>query len=388
VKIVHVCIGAGTPVFTSHGGAIQRRVTEMALAQLRRGHDVTVFSPGPESRRTEVRGVAVNYMATRITDPWKRLEYQVRVTTAIRRSHRDADVLHFHSEPEGALLSRGLQAMQVMSYDYYYFRGLKKGSRLYPLYRRALMAYDILLPCSYYCQSASCAYWDIPFSHTQVLFNGVNVKQFRPDAEAAEAERATIGVEGKVVVYLGRVCNQKGTDTLLEAYSEVRRSLPRTSLLIVGPIGHFADEASGAEEASWLGRMREAGATYLGTVHEDRLAGLLNLADVFVMPTREFEMFGMAAVEAQACGAPVIASDHGGLREVVTDRTGRRFPPGDAASLARTLVALLSDDELRARLGRGATENAQRYSWERVAGDFDAIYSARARAAEGQAHGL
>jgi glycosyltransferase involved in cell wall biosynthesis len=377
MKIVHVCIGSGPAVFTSHGGAIQRRVTEMALAQVQRGHDVAVFSPGSENRRAEIRGVLVNYVAPRIADPWKRLEYQLRVTAAIRRSHRRADVLHFHSEPEGAVLSRGLRALQVMSYDFYSFHGLEKGSTMYPLYRRALMTYDILLPCSHYCQSASCDYWGIPEAHTQVLFNGVNVKQFKPDAEAGERERAHLDVKGKVVVYLGRVCSQKGTDTLLEAYAEVRRTLPDTSLLIAGPIERFAGtgKTGEAEESSWRERMDAAGAEYLGSVHEDRLVGLLNLADVFVMPTRELEIFGMAAVEAQACGAPVIASDHGGLREVVPDGAGLRFPPGDATSLARALLQLLSDDELRARLGRGAAENAQRYAWERVTADFDAIYS-------------
>jgi D-inositol-3-phosphate glycosyltransferase len=123
--------------------------------------------------------------------------------------------------------------------------------------------------------------------------------------------------------------------------------------------------------------MRDGGATYLGPVHEDRLVGLLNLADVFVMPTRELEMFGMAAAEAQACGTPVIASDHGGLKEVVLDGTGLRFLPGDSASLSRALVEILTNDELRAGLGRGARENAQRFSWDRIAADFEAIYADR-----------
>ena len=71
------------------------------------------------------------------------------------------------------------------------------------------------------------------------------------------------------------------------------------------------------------------------------MPGIYNACDIFAMPTRELEMFGMAAVEAQACGKPVIASDHGGLRETVPDTAGSRFRTGDAADLAAHLEALL-----------------------------------------------
>jgi glycosyltransferase involved in cell wall biosynthesis len=316
----------------------------------------------------------VDYLATRSAGRWAHLEYQIRAITRIRRSHRDADVVHFHSEPEGALLSSGLRAMRVLSYDNFYFRG-GRDSRLYPLFRRALLTYDLLLPCSEYCEHASTAYWHLPADHTRVLVNGVNLEQFRPDSEAAERERTRVAPGDKVVVYLGRVCNQKGTDTLLQAYAKACQMLPQTTLLIAGPIDEFEDTSSSRVEKEWRSRMQDAGATYLGAVHEDRLPGLLNLADVFVMPTRVREMFGMAALEAQACGTPVIASDHGGLREVVPDDAGRRFPPGDAGALAELLGQILSDDALRDILGRGAAENAQRYGWDRVAAEFEAIYS-------------
>jgi len=120
--------------------------------------------------------------------------------------------------------------------------------------------------------------------------------------------------------------------------------------------------------------METAGATYLGLVPDDRLVGLLNLADIFVMPTRELEMFGMAAVEAQACGTPVVASDHGGLRETVPAEVGLRFAPGVASELADALVTLLRGADLRARLGTGALENARQYSWDKIAVSLDNIY--------------
>jgi D-inositol-3-phosphate glycosyltransferase len=100
----------------------------------------------------------------------------------------------------------------------------------------------------------------------------------------------------------------------------------------------------------------------------------LSLADVFVMPTRRLEMFGMAAVEAEACGAPVVASDHGGLRETVPEGTGLRFAPGDSGALADRLLTLLGDPERRRRYANAAREHAARFAWDRVAADLDDAY--------------
>jgi D-inositol-3-phosphate glycosyltransferase len=85
-------------------------------------------------------------------------------------------------------------------------------------------------------------------------------------------------------------------------------------------------------------------------------------------------MFGMAAVEAQACGKPVVASDHGGLRETVPEAAGTRFRTGDATDLAAHLETLLDDSGLRASLGSGAIENAARYDWPRIAQRCHEVY--------------
>jgi glycosyltransferase involved in cell wall biosynthesis len=76
------------------------------------------------------------------------------------------------------------------------------------------------------------------------------------------------------------------------------------------------------------------GEIYLGAVHEERLAGVYNLADIFPMSTRELEMIGMPAVGAQACGVAVVSSDRGGLCETVPTSCGSRFALEAPAALA------------------------------------------------------
>jgi glycosyltransferase involved in cell wall biosynthesis len=374
MKIVHIGLGTLPAVFSPFGGAIQRRIAELAQAQARLGQEVTVFSPGRERASTTIDGVTVRLLPCHSRPPWVHLEYQIAVVADIMRCRQPVDVLHFHSQPEGALATRAIPALRVLSYDNYYFRRGRK-SGLYRVYQRLLGLYDLLLPCSTYCMHASASYWDLPRPRTHVLFNGVNISQFRPDARAAEAERERLGVEGDVILYLGRICEQKGVDTLLEGYASLRAAqTPSPTLILAGPIEQFGPSSTPTARARWEARIREAGGLYVGRVPEHRLTGLLNLADVFVMPTRELEMFGMAAVEAQACGTPVVASDHGGLRETVRDGVGLRFPPGDSGALAAALARLLASPDLRKAMSETAVQNARRYAWDVIAADVDVLY--------------
>jgi glycosyltransferase involved in cell wall biosynthesis len=90
-----------------------------------------------------------------------------------------------------------------------------------------------------------------------------------------------------------------------------------------------------------------------------------NSLDVAVVPSL-YEPFGLVALEALACGVPVIASAVGGLKEIVIDgRCGLLVPPGDPAALARALCTVLSDESLRARLSAGARLRAEDFSLQR-----------------------
>ena len=374
MRIAHVSVGSLPPVFSNFGGAIQRRVAELASEQARRGHEVTVFSPGERPGSEDRDGVSVRYVRTRIGTPLAHLEYQLRVLTVLasERGGRP-QIAHFHSEPEAAVFGAPLRVPTVLSYDNYFFRG-GKASRLYPAYRAALRRFDLLLPCSEYCARKSTEYWTLPGERVEVLYNGVDTEQFRPESAWGMRERARLGLKGPVLMYLGRVCRQKGSDVLLAAFEELRRVRPELSLVLVGPIEDFDERGRGGEIEVWQERISAAGAKYLGAVPEARLAGLLNMADLLVMPTVELEMFGMAAMEAEACGTPVVASDHGGLPETVPPECGIRFRTGDARDLARSVLAILDLDDRRAEYASHARQHALSFSWHRIAERLDKYY--------------
>jgi glycosyltransferase involved in cell wall biosynthesis len=155
-------------------------------------------------------------------------------------------------------------------------------------------------------------------------------------------------------------------DTLLEATALLDQLGSRVNVLLAGPIGEFNGNESRTETVAWKRAIAAVGARYLGRVPDSRLAGLFTLADLFVMPTADLEMQGMAALEAQACGTPVVASDHGGLVETVPRGCGVLFPPGDVSALAEAITSLLNDQAKLSAYGSAAREHARTYAWPRI----------------------
>jgi D-inositol-3-phosphate glycosyltransferase len=114
--------------------------------------------------------------------------------------------------------------------------------------------------------------------------------------------------------------------------------------------------------------------TFLGKRSQESLPFYYASADVVVMPSR-YETFGMVALEAMACGTPVVASDVGGLSFIVRDgETGYLVPEGDARAMADCLNRILHDPALRARLGKRGVEIARDYAWTHIADQVEALY--------------
>jgi len=358
------------PIMYKFGGAIERRIRELAVRQVAMGSRVVVYS-------AENRKHSSNYQGVEVRGLHCRRQGTIRAAEFLTKSLLDArtvqpDVIHFHSLPEGAAFAhlfctgRGLRT--ILSYDYFIFRRGKENP-FYGWYRRALDSFSSLLPVSDYCRRESAAYWTLPGNRMQVLYNGVNLQQFTPQSAAAQ-KRAELGLNGDfVVLYVGRICTQKGTDLLVEACARLRAEGRNVRLVLAGPIGQFGNDGSNEITSA----AKAAQGLYLGAVDEEALPSIYSIADVFVMPTRANEMFGMATVEAQACGRPVICSDNGGLPEVVSS-SGLLFRSGDAEHLAQQIRICMDHRELRQRLSAASIVNARRFAWDAITTRLDGLY--------------
>ncbi len=194
------------------------------------------------------------------------------------------------------------------------------------------------------------------------LPNGVDGKRFRlldiPRAEVFQ-ELGLPAPFGPVVIYAGKLACFKGSDVLIDAASIYERQIPNVTTLIVG---------EGAERRaleSMVRALRLHGVHFIGFVDQEKLVRLYSAADIAVVPSRE-EPFGLAALEAMACGLPVVASSVGGLIEYVDDTVGRLVPPDNPGALAYAI-----GEEIRAggRKAKGAAAAARgaTYSWRKHA---------------------
>jgi glycosyltransferase involved in cell wall biosynthesis len=174
--------------------------------------------------------------------------------------------------------------------------------------------------------------------------------------------------DGETIVFVGREFERKGGTVLLDAFELVRRRRPNARLLIAGPPRPLA-LPSGAEQ--------------LGPVPYDGLEALFARATVFAMPTL-WEPFGIAFLDAMACGVPCVGTAVEAVPEIIEEgRTGLLVPPGDPVALADALVALLADPARAREMGAaGRARVLRQFLWSQVAGRLEAVLlSARGAAA-------
>ncbi|MEW1544912.1 glycosyltransferase family 4 protein [Streptomyces tsukubensis] len=165
----------------------------------------------------------------------------------------------------------------------------------------------------------------------------------RPRERAGLPELTGVPDDAPVVLCVGRLCRQKGQDVLLAAWPAVRAAVPGARLVLVG---------DGPDRAA-LTRLAPPGVRFAGAIHDIR--PWLRAADAVVLPSR-WEGMALAPLEAMACGLPVVVTDVSGARESLPpghDIHGL-VPPDDPQALAAALTGLLTDPDLRARLGREA----------------------------------
>jgi D-inositol-3-phosphate glycosyltransferase len=196
---------------------------------------------------------------------------------------------------------------------------------------------------------------------------GVDTGLFRPGDGAAA--RRGLGLDDRpLVLYVGRIEPIKGLDILFDAVASLRAGELPVELLV---IGGDTDESRAGHEAYLRRLIREralgASVRFLGPQPQDVLREYYVAADVTVLPSY-YESFGMVALEAMACGSPVVGSRVGGLTTTVRDGvTGYLVPEGDATALAQRLADLLTDPDARERLGREGARWAAQHRWPCVA---------------------
>jgi starch synthase len=218
----------------------------------------------------------------------------------------------------------------------------------------------------------------IPTDRVHVIHNGIDAQQYRPDPRHDVLDRYGIDAGRPTVVFIGRVTRQKGLPVLLRAAERID---PAAQLVLCAGQADTAELQ--AEVTGLVDRLRagRSGVIWLpGMLAKPEVIQILSHATVFACPS-EYEPLGIVNLEAMACGSAVVASDVGGIPEVVAyGETGLLVPAGDETALATAINALIRDPARASELGaRGRQRAVAEFSWDRIAAQTADLYAELAR---------
>lgn len=213
-----------------------------------------------------------------------------------------------------------------------------------------------------------------------VIPPGVDTSHFYPIPSDEAKQYIGLKPENRMVLFVGRIEPLKGVDTLIQAMAcldlqGIHR--PVHLAIIGGDVDVSPEEMS--EEMTRLQKMCDdlcmgGMVLFLGKRGQDTLPYYYSAAEVVVMPSL-YESFGMVALEAMACGTPVIASEVGGLGYLVQNGiTGYTIPDSEPETLCDKLSWLLGNADLRNEMGRSAAEYAANYAWNKIANQIIDVY--------------
>jgi len=162
---------------------------------------------------------------------------------------------------------------------------------------------------------------------------------------------------------VGRVTSAKGFQFLIKAAPSILREIPTAKISIVGKDFGYLPELQRLAEETRVSRS----VSFLGELSDEALKEFYSGCDVIVVPSL-YEAFGIVALEAMACGIPLVASDMGGLPEIIKDGTnGLLFKTGDSNALAEAVLSLLKHPKTAEMISRNNEKDSVKYSWDRAA---------------------
>jgi N-acetyl-alpha-D-glucosaminyl L-malate synthase BshA len=364
----------GITCYPTYGGS-GIVASELGKELARRGHTVHFICASLPTRVTEL-SERIHFHEVEVMDYplFEHVPYDLALATKQAEVARDVglDLLHVHyaiPHSISAFLAREMLRPQrhlpVITTLHGTDITLVGRDRSYlPITRFGIQHSDGVTAVSEYLRRATCDIFGL--CHIRVVPNFVDGEAYAPRPN--EEHRARLAPDGeKIIMHVSNFRPLKRASDCVEVFARVVEKV-KARLVMVG-------DGPDRAQAEWVARKRGVASLVHFVGKQPVIAECLSMADVFLLPS-EMESFGLAALEAMACGVPVVVSRVGGLPEVVDDGvTGHLIELGDVESMAAAVTRLLQSDDLRAEMGRRARQSAlARYSSEMVIPMYEAFY--------------
>ena len=360
-------------------GGIARHCEGLAKALVKQNHEVHLFTldfPGSPNYE-EMDGVKVYRASTELGHPnfltWVLLfnhflaKRMADVTQSI-----DFDVIHVHdwlAAFSGISFKHYLKKPMVLtvhSTEVGRAQGLHSpdsfsinGIEWWATYEA-----DRVIVCSQSMKNEICGHFNLPLDKVDVIPNAIDPTKYQTSVDRGSVrQRYGVGYGEKLILCVGRLVPQKGIEYFIRAIPRIAKRYPEAKFIIVGE-GWSRDILEAEARASGYGKKIR----FTGFASDKEVIDLMTSADVLVVPS-VYEPFGIVALEGMATGVPVVASQVGGLSEVIEhDRTGLLVYPRSPESIAWGIDRVLSDSDHAKWLTENAKDILHKdYSWEAVA---------------------
>ena len=377
------------PIPPIRGGAAELWI-EKTSRELKKYRPV-IFSPADPELPLKEQSAGVDYIRIpvrrfkRTVYGWFNAfpeDYEKQVAAFLKKI--DPDIIHIHNRPLLVSYFRERfprkKIILHMHNLYNYLGRLERPSG--PFINEA----DLFLGCSRFVVAAEKNRLAVGTPAQEVLYNGVDIDDFRPlwvNPEETRRVRERQGLAGKkVVLYTGKIRESKGVGVLARAMGEVFQQEPEAVWVLAGGTGFgyqrenkktdFSERLR-KELAPWQDRVR-----FLGFIRPQEMPDIYLLGDVFVAPSQLEEGLGLVFLEASAGGLPIISTRQGGIPEVVVhEKTGLLLArKEDVSELTEKILGLLREPEVRRQLGEeGRRTMEDHFSWTRIAAATERLYA-------------